>query len=188
MFRAIFSFQGRIGRLAFVGRMLAAFFVLAVVSFCFLMLGSLLSATFFAHDLVSRIFGIALALAAVLAGTWAAVALQARRIRDIGCNPMHWMIGLSVAMVADQWLLAPLTGMRFHPPLHEYTPVGGLLAFAYVLVLVFWPGVSEAESPEAADAAPPRPEPMPSLSAPSSALLLATPSQAAGRIQFGMPN
>ncbi len=80
MFKAIFSFRGRINRLQFLLRWLgvtAALFVVVSIGFLTgLKVGPI-------GALVSIVI-----LIAALAYLWASLSLQARRFRDIGWNPV----------------------------------------------------------------------------------------------------
>jgi uncharacterized membrane protein YhaH (DUF805 family) len=181
---AIFSFHGRLGRLAFIGWTLAAIAVVFGVTLLFLLLGSVLAGSFSAAGAGPHILGIAMGLAAVIIGIWTTLALQAKRLRDMGFRPLTWILGATVVMMADQWLLTQFTVLRFFPPLQQYTPLGGFIAAAYMIMLLLWPS---AEEPQAIAPQPPESRrPRTDLPAPASPTLLATPSQRQPRTEFGL--
>ena len=154
MLKAMFSFNGRLGRLAFIGWTLAATFLVFVITFSFLLFGSVLAGFFSAEGNGPYLLGTAMAFVALIIGLWTTLALQAQRIQDIGLRPLTWMLVVSIIMVSDQAFLTPLTDLRFFPPLAQYTPLGGFAATAYMIVLLCWPGVTEATTEP--EAAPPR--------------------------------
>jgi uncharacterized membrane protein YhaH (DUF805 family) len=158
MINAIFSFHGRLGRLAYLGWMGAAAIVVFVIAFLFLLLGGVLSGMFSPDGMGPQILGILMGFTAAVVGIWTTLALQAKRIRDLGFAPLPWMLGVSVLMMADQWLVTQITVVRFFWPLAQYTPLGGLVATIYMIVLVCWPS---ADAPPSPAEAPRKPEPSP---------------------------
>ena len=182
MLNAIFSFHGRLGRLAFIGWTVAATAVVLGVTLLFLMLGAALAGSFSAEGATPHILGIAMGLAAVIIGIWSALALQAKRLRDMGFRPLAWMLGITVVMMADQWLLTQFTDLRFFPPFQQYTPLGGFAAAAYMIVLLFWPS---AEEPQADAPSEPR-RIRTEQPTPASPILLATPPHRQPRTEFGL--
>src|SRR5207247_582691 len=125
-----------------------------------------------------RILGFLMAVTATVIGIWSTLALQAKRLRDIGFSPLKWMIGVTALLMADQWLLTHVTDLRFFPPLSQYTPLGGLVCAAYMVVLLLWPSAEES----AAIPGPPRKDPVPEPSSNRRAI----PSQGSHRGQFGL--
>lgn len=180
MLKAMFSFNGRLGRLAFIGWTLAATFLVFVITFSFLLFGILLAGFFSAEGNGPYLLGTAMAFVALIVGLWTTLALQAKRIQDIGLRPLTWMLLVSIIMVSDQAFLTPLTDLRFFPPLAQYTPLGGLAAAAYMIVLLCWPGVAEATTEPEAAAEPERRPARPAISAP--------PRQSTRGPHFGLRN
>ena len=186
MLNAIFVFNGKLGRVAFLGWMLAATLLVFTITFVFLMLGGVLAGFLSAYGSGPYILGTAMALTALVIGIWSALALQTKRIRDMGYRPLTWMLVVSIVMMIDQWALTPLTDVRFFPPFAQYTPLGGLTAAAYLILLMCWPTAMDAD-PQAE----PAPQPQSAkrtVAPPPSPVLLANPTQAVGRIQFGLRN
>lgn len=116
--------------------------------------------------------------AAIIIGIWITLALQAKRIRDMGFNPWPWVIGVTAVMIADQFIFTHYTQLRFFPPLAEYTPFGGFLTAAYTIVLLLWPGADESQDISVA----PRVERTPD-SSPTRRTKVAQPSH---RAEFGL--
>jgi uncharacterized membrane protein YhaH (DUF805 family) len=161
LFSAIFSFKGRLGRLAFLGWTAVATFLVFIIGVGFLLSGGVTAVFFSAVDSGPYILGVLMGLTAAVVGIWTTLALQAKRIRDMGFRPLPWMLSVSAVMIADQWLLTHLTDVRFFPPLAQYTPLGGLSAVAYMIVLLCWPSVEEPQTsmpvPRQATPVPPAP-------------------------------
>lgn len=143
--QAVFSFHGRLGRLAFLGWMAAATVLVFILAFTFIAFGAVLAGIFSAGGTGPQILGMAMGGTAAIIGIWTTLALQAKRIRDMGFRPLAWMAGVTVAMMADQWFLTQVTELRFFPPFAQYTPLGGFLAAAYMIVLLLWPSAEESE-------------------------------------------
>ena len=160
MLQAIFGFRGQLGRLAFLGWTGAATILVFVVTMVFLAAGGVLAGILPADGGGPRILGLSMAVAAFVIGIWSTLALQAKRLRDIGLGPLKWMIGVTALLMVDQWALTHVTDLRFFPPLSHYTPLGGLICVAYMIVLLLWPSAEEsAATPE-----PPRKDPAPESS------------------------
>jgi uncharacterized membrane protein YhaH (DUF805 family) len=169
MLQAVFSFRGRLGRVAFLGWMAAATALVFVIAFLFLALGGVLAGTFSADGAGPHMLGMVMGVTAAAVGIWTTLALQTKRISDMGFRPLTWMLGVTVVMMADQWLLTQFTDLRFFPPFHQYTPLGGFAAATYMVVLLLWPS---AEEPQATPSSAPRPTR--TAPSPASATLLAT--------------
>jgi uncharacterized membrane protein YhaH (DUF805 family) len=176
MLQAVFGFRGQLGRLAFLGWMAVATILVLVVSMLFLAAGAVLAGILPADGGAPRVLGMSMAVAAFVIGVWSTLALHAKRLRDMGFGPLKWMIGVTALMAADQWLLTQVTDLRFFPPLSQYTPLGGLVGAAYLMMLLLWPSADAS----AAIPGPPRKDPAPE---PSSTRPM-IPSQV--RPQFGL--
>jgi uncharacterized membrane protein YhaH (DUF805 family) len=176
MLDAIFSFSGRLNRIQYFLGLLG----LGVALFVTIML-------FFAFGGLSAVMGGApklgaLALFALPVGAvwiWISLSLQARRIRDIGWNPLlvigcWFAVGVLDRVVA---LAAPALAM---PPLHQTTLLGGLINLAFAGALLFWPGGPEDDFiPMLAEKAPARGRPPPAApAAPAAPARSATPATA----------
>lgn len=147
MFRILFGFEGRLGRLAFFGWTLVGALIVFATALIWLVIGAVCAILLPSGTEAPRAMGIAMGASALIVGTWTTLALQAKRLRDLGLKPMLWIVGAWAAMLADYLLLAPLTDVRFFPPFDRQTPLGGLVGLAYMIALFFWPSRQEAQPP-----------------------------------------
>jgi uncharacterized membrane protein YhaH (DUF805 family) len=79
-----------------------------------------------------------LMIAVGIAAAWAGLALQARRFRDIGWNPLYVMPPLLTIGVFDA-LVARMSPALSVGPMHQQTIVGLLVNLAAGGCLLFWP-------------------------------------------------
>ncbi|HEY2658881.1 MAG TPA: DUF805 domain-containing protein [Caulobacteraceae bacterium] len=140
MLEAVFSFQGRLNRLQYFLGCLAlgmAIGVMAVV----LILGFVHSAD--PEALKQALLPLVLF---VLVGLplffWISFSLQARRIRDIGWNPLYVIPGWILVGVVDFMLAKAIPALAIGK-LHNQTVLGGLINLALSCALLFWPGRAE---------------------------------------------
>lgn len=150
MISALFGFDGRLGRLAFLGWYLAGMALVGAIVIAFLVLGAGLAAIG-APSGVAKILGILTAVTAAGAGLWIILALLSKRVRDMGLAPLPLMIGAIIVLAVDETVLTRLTDLRFLSPFARQTPLGGLLATCSIIFLICWPGRSESGSPGASD-------------------------------------
>jgi uncharacterized membrane protein YhaH (DUF805 family) len=141
----LFSFRGRLSRLAFLGWTAASIALLVLMIVVLMMVGVVGGQTLHvavAPQLTSLVVGLLMAIQYV----WVALALQAKRIRDIGLSPLI-VIGTLVAFsIVDSTLLTRLVPA---PPIHLFGPqtmIGALVNVAYLCALLFWPG--QTKNPE----------------------------------------
>jgi len=138
MLADFFSFSGRLGRLAFFLRSLALFVaeivVLAVGVAVFL------AARGSPGVLVVALIGALAALVFLLAVIWSSFALQARRIRDIGWEPLYVIPGWIAVMVVVEILTGGAPGSAGWNAAASHSPITGLINLAMTAVLLFWPG------------------------------------------------
>jgi uncharacterized membrane protein YhaH (DUF805 family) len=143
MLGSAFSFRGRIGRLQYFMGVLAtaAAFVLPIVA----ILGAL-----GVRDAASAGPALALIVLLLVVGApvaiWVGLSLQARRIRDIGLNPLYVIPILFAIGLADQLVALAVPGLSV-AGLHRQTPVGLLVSLATGAALLFWPGKAGAAPP-----------------------------------------
>jgi uncharacterized membrane protein YhaH (DUF805 family) len=137
---ALFDFRGRLSRRAYLGWSLVAIALTTALAVALLMLGAILAVLHVDPKAGPRVLGIAMAVVTTLVALWTSLALAARRIRDIGQNPLA-ILGLYVGIVLlDGQILTRLTEVRFFWPFDAQTPVGALAGIALLLVLLLWPG------------------------------------------------
>jgi len=161
MLEALFSFHGRINRLRYflsclgLGVAIAAPFVLI-----FGLMGHGGGGALIVMGL--------LALPALVAFLWSSLSLQARRIRDIGWEPLYVIPGLFSVGIFD-FLLAHVVPALSIGPAHHQTFIGLFVNICMGGVLLFWPGKSDdgpAAVSRASRQAPRPPSPsMPPISA-----------------------
>jgi uncharacterized membrane protein YhaH (DUF805 family)/TPR repeat protein len=136
---ALFKFQGRLGRLAFLGWNLAAFALVGAIIVAFLALGAGLSLVLSRSSGGPQVLGVMMAVTAAGAGIWTALALTVKRVRDAGLAPWPVIIGATILLTFDYTILTRFTGVRFFSPFAGHTPLGGLLATGWFAFLVCWP-------------------------------------------------
>jgi uncharacterized membrane protein YhaH (DUF805 family) len=137
---ALFGFQGRMGRLAFLGWNLAALVLVGAIAVAFLILGAGLSLVLSRSSGGPQFLGVMMAVTAAGAGIWTALALTVKRVRDTGLAPWPVIIAATLLLMLDYTILTRFTGVRFVSPFSGYTPLGGLLATGWLVFLVCWPG------------------------------------------------
>jgi uncharacterized membrane protein YhaH (DUF805 family) len=130
--------------------------------------------------------GLAAVFVMVIAYLWSALALQAKRIRDIGLSPLLVIVGLMVFQVIDALILGRHLHFRLWPLDYQMT-IGGLVNVAFAGMLLFWPGQRDDDAPrsEPRDSAPIAPQPSiprPSIQRPNTAM----PQPNAARREFGL--
>jgi uncharacterized membrane protein YhaH (DUF805 family) len=136
---ALFGFRGRSGRLAFLGWNLAALVLVGAIVVAFLILGAGLSYVLSPSSGAPAVLGVMMAVTAGGAGIWAALALTVKRVRDTGLAPLPVIIGATILLTLDYYILARFTGVRFFSPFASHTPLGGLLATGWFVFLICWP-------------------------------------------------
>jgi uncharacterized membrane protein YhaH (DUF805 family) len=151
MLATLFGFQGRLGRLPYLGWSVAAMFLLIAVVAFFLIVGIGLAGATSAYGAGPKILGGLMALTSMVVGAWTTLALSAKRIRDTGFAPLPVIIGFVLLSLVDALILTRLTGVRFFWPFAQYTPLGGLAGIAGTVFLFCWPS-APARSPDAAGA------------------------------------
>jgi uncharacterized membrane protein YhaH (DUF805 family) len=142
MIDALFGFRGRLGRLAFLGWNLTGMALVAAIAVAFLIVGAGLSGVLQVRG-AATVLGVLMAATAGGVGIWTTIALAAKRLRDIGLAPLPLMIGATILLAFDFFVLTRLTGVRFFSPLAGYTPLGGLFATGWMVFLICWPSASE---------------------------------------------
>jgi uncharacterized membrane protein YhaH (DUF805 family) len=167
MLEALFSFRGRINRLQYFGWGLALAGAMAVLAIplVVLMIG--------AHVAGAPAVGL-IALIVAPPFLWASFALQAKRFRDIGWNPVY-VIPAWIAIDAVDLLVAKTAPMLAVGALHTHTLIGVLANLILGGSLLFWPGRADDGAPTVVDAdwsRPPEPAPAvrPTSSAPAASV------------------
>ena len=178
MLAKLFSFRGRLTRLEFLGWSFGATFIFIGVAVLFIVLGVI------DGRMSAAVTGLIAIVAVVVAALWSGLALQVKRIRDMGFGPLMVIGGLMAFEVIDTLMLRRFVHLSFFPGgLH--TAVGELVQLAFLGVLLFWPsaGREGAWREEPGDVAPVTPQ----ASAPRPSMARASlPQPGAPRREFGL--
>ncbi|HXQ11453.1 MAG TPA: DUF805 domain-containing protein [Caulobacteraceae bacterium] len=153
MLAAVFSFRGRINRLQYFGGLVGLFLSFVVAGLAaVLSIGDLR----LVEQEPTRVLPLlAIALIAVPLWIWVSLSLQARRIRDIGLNPLFVIPAYLLFEAIDQAIgtsmagapVASLTSVASMMPHH--TVLQPVVDLAYSLALLFWPGRARDAPPAA---------------------------------------
>jgi uncharacterized membrane protein YhaH (DUF805 family) len=136
MLAAVFSFRGRINRLQYFGGLVGLFVSVLVAALVAVLSVGDLSAL---RDQPSRLVPVLLiAVLAVPVWVWISLSIQARRIRDIGLNPL---LVIPACLVVETIVHAFGASVPAGAPTASLGAVLSMLVdFAYSLGLLFWPG------------------------------------------------
>ncbi|HXO70063.1 MAG TPA: DUF805 domain-containing protein, partial [Bradyrhizobium sp.] len=148
---ALFKFQGRLGRLAFLGWNLAALALVAAIVVAFLILGAGLSLVLSPSSGGPQVLGLMTVVTGAGAAIWTTLALTVKRVRDTGLAPWPVTIGAILLLMVDYAFLTRFTDVRFFSPFAGQTPLGGLLATGWFAFLVCWPGAAAPRNSSATD-------------------------------------
>lgn len=150
MFEGAFSLRGRIGRVRFLLNSLALAFGSAALA-----LGLALLVLPARNTGVGAIaFGLCLLLTAPVF-LWFTLSLHARRLRDIGLDPLFVIPGWILLEVVDKLVAAKIPVLSLGA--HGGTVVGVVVNLGLTLALLFWPGRGDAsETPPPAAPEPGR--------------------------------
>jgi len=167
MLGAVFSFRGRVNRLQYlagcvglgVGVVLLAVIVLggAVVS-----AGSDKSAM-----LKAGLVGLLFLIVVVPLYLWISLSLQARRLRDIGWEPIFVIPALFVFDILDRFLALGAPQIAVTPGLMSMSWLGVCVNLGLTLCLFFWPGRPEFDVASVFDDEPPPARTSPARPAPT---------------------
>jgi uncharacterized membrane protein YhaH (DUF805 family) len=171
MLASVFSFRGRINRLQyFLGSLGLGFAeVLLIVAIALLFVGLRHSL----GDVTAAVVCLLLALPALPAISWIGLSLQARRLRDIGWEPVFVIPAWIVVMAVDRAFAGGSMTTLSVEHLFRQTILGQLFNLAMVLCLLFWPGRTytddffEPAQPTVRAPRPAEPTPSPARLAPS---------------------
>lgn len=145
MFENLFWFGGRIGRLAYFGWSLASVAIAVVVAFVLVLLVTPISgepASLWATQ-GGKGFVAGLGTAAIF--IWMSLALQAKRLRDMGRDPFVWIVGFWTVLLFDQFVLTSYVSARYSSHAYGvYTPLGGIASVVYWVMLQFMPSTDGA--------------------------------------------
>jgi len=145
MLEAVFGFGGRVNRLQYFAGVLA---LCAALVLPMLMIVGFVAG---AHGAVGSglLVTSLVLLLAIPAAIWVSLSLQARRIRDIGWNPLYVLPPLLLIGVADRLVAQAIPALSIGPRYHQ-TAVGLLISLAAAGCLLFWPGKSDDSAEDAA--------------------------------------
>ena len=179
MFAKLFSFRGRLTRLEFLGWSFAGAFIFIGAPILFIVLGVI------DGRMSAAVTGFIAILAVVVAAVWSGLALQVKRVRDMGFSPLMVIGGLIAFEVFDTMVLRHVVHLSLFPVGGFHTVVGELAQLAFIGVLLFWPSAGRGggfyEEPD--DVAPVTPQagaPRPSMARAS------LPQPGAPRREFGL--
>ncbi len=166
MLESLFSFSGRMGRLSYFLWTLALVAIAIPFNFAVsLVVMLVVGITAGVQGMASPVLIATLTVVLSVPSLWAGLALATKRTRDLGIAPGLAVVGLVAVCALDLAVVGRLTPVRFVWPYHHFTPVFGMAATVFYLVLLLWPGYEPA--PEAAprglfpDEPAPRPDPVP---------------------------
>jgi uncharacterized membrane protein YhaH (DUF805 family) len=150
----LFSFHGRLTRLEFLGWSFGATFIFIGAAVLFIVLG--------VSDgrMNAAVTGLIAILALVVAAVWSGLALQVKRVRDMGFSPLLVIGGLIAFEVFDTMVLRHVVHLSLFPLAGYHTAVGELAQLAFIGVLLFWPsaGRGGGSYEEPSDVAPITPQ------------------------------
>jgi uncharacterized membrane protein YhaH (DUF805 family) len=181
----LFSFRGRIGRLRyFLGSMaLSMPLVLMIVG----IIGVVVSAGGGKLPLIPLLVMALFAVVSIPVFLYSSLSMQARRIRDIGWNPLYVIPAWIGVGVIDRLIAQAFPALSIGH-LHFQTLPGLLLNLAFGLVLLFWPGGGDVDSASSRGADRPRPTTLAATPGPAYPARGATTAQrpAGARTSFGL--
>jgi uncharacterized membrane protein YhaH (DUF805 family) len=178
----LFSFRGRLSRLQFLGWTIALAVIFTVGTVVLVTTGVVSGQMLHARSSPGAI-GLAAGLAMLILYLWSGLALQVKRIRDIGLSPLLVIVGLMIFSFIDGLILSRYLHFRLWPFQHQAT-ISGLVNLAFMGMLLFWPGEGDDDAPRAAprDVAPMAPQP----SVPRPTISMSLPQPGAARREFGL--
>jgi uncharacterized membrane protein YhaH (DUF805 family) len=141
MWSTLFGFRGCIGRLKFllllVGAVLVSISLPALVGIAFGLAfhGGSARAIIHRHSLIVIGTMLVVWLPVFL---WVSFALQAKRFRDMGWNPLYAILGWLAANTLDRIAVALMPSLAFGHQKHSV--VGLVINIVMVGCLLFWPG------------------------------------------------
>jgi uncharacterized membrane protein YhaH (DUF805 family) len=138
----MFSFRGRIGRLRYFLSCLALTALLVVAA---IVVGGMAATGVAKANLGLLLPAGLLAIVVLPAFCYSSFSMQARRIRDIGWNPLYVIPAWIGVDVIDRLVAQAVPALSMGPKIHE-TLAGLLLNVAFGLVLLFWPGSGDSDS------------------------------------------
>ena len=174
MLNVLFSFRGRINRLTYFLSCLGMGAIIAVSAVTVFLWVAAHRAGGPAPVLLLAVF----VLTALPLAIWISLALQTKRFRDVGWNPLYVIPAWIVIDVADRLVAHAAPALAMH---RQQTLVGSAVNLAMAGCLLFWPGRLDADGGNGPmEAAPPRlnqPPPAPAPR-PAAAPWTTTPARA----------
>lgn len=157
MIEALFSFRGRMGRLAYAGWTFVTVGILFFFVFAALLSGAAAIPSLgrqTAPLVVLFLFGL---LAVVM--FWTSLALSVKRIRDTGFSPLIVLCVAWTLMIVGAFVPMNVIDPDSALPFARQTPIGAAVELAFVLFVMFWPSDTEYHTPysEPDDALPSQP-------------------------------
>jgi uncharacterized membrane protein YhaH (DUF805 family) len=140
MLEKLFWFGGRMGRLAFFGWSFASVAVGVVVSLVLVLLAAPVAMNSAQMLADPRQMGYVAGIGSAVVFFWMSLALQTKRLRDMGWDPFVWIVGAWTVMLLDQFVLSSYVAARYPSYVFgSYTPLGGIVSIVYWLCLLFTP-------------------------------------------------
>ena len=149
MLPEVLSFRGRLARWPFFLSSLAL--VAACFVPVFLVLGALTPIREGSKSALVILIGMCVVFAAGMA--WISLAIQARRLRDIGLNPLYVMPAWFLLRALDPVFATLVPKLAFGDRHQSHTMVGALIDVGLLLALLFWPS-ADADAPSATSRGP----------------------------------
>lgn len=166
MLSLLFGFRGRIGRLTYFlgGLGMAAVLILPLIVLGAMVFGAIMSGQ---RSGAAALLGLGLlALVPIPFILWSGLALTAKRLRDIGLEPIFAMPAYMVFNLLDTGAANAMPAAAAFHGAHQ-TLLGVLVSLAWGLGLLFWPGQS-GQSGAGAPPAPPFRDAEPDMPFPAS--------------------
>jgi len=152
MLSTIFGFNGKIGRLRYFLLSIGVGLTLILVVFALLVVGGVLfvnsrhSFTVYGRPYPAVVV-IVLAFGLLLL-IWIGLALQTKRFRDMGWNPLYAILGWMALGIVDRSVVMLMPSLAFW---HQQQSIPGLLINVILAgCLLFWPG-ADTEAGQAVD-------------------------------------
>jgi uncharacterized membrane protein YhaH (DUF805 family) len=147
MLEKLFWFGGRLGRLAYFGWSFASVAVAVVIALVLILLAAPVatnSAKVFANP---RDIGYVAIIGTSIVVLWMSLALQTKRLRDMGRDPFVWIVAVWTVLLLDHFVLTSYVAVRYPSYVFSgYTPLGGILSIVYWVFLLFTPSADDSAS------------------------------------------
>lgn len=153
MLDLLFSFRGRVGRLKYFLTVIGLAVAMAALVVGLVAMTVAGKAAGGHPDLLSILMIVLLVLMMVPVMIWSGLALQAKRIRDIGLDPVIVIPASLFFNICDAMVVQAAPQFAVIHGSHQ-TLLGAGFGLAFGLCLLFWPGKSDTDFELPSDASP----------------------------------